>query len=177
MKVSAYMAQSLDGYIAGINGELDWLENVANPDGSDFGFSEFMSTVDVLLMGRNTFEKVASFDFWPYKKHVYVASSSLQSIPDEFADKASLISGSVAVMLDKLSSQGIESVYIDGGLLIQSALRANVLDELTITTMPILLGSGIKLFGDLENQVALELVHSEVLLNQMVKTRYRVAPT
>ncbi|WP_338155261.1 dihydrofolate reductase family protein [Vibrio metschnikovii] len=177
MKVSAYIAQSLDGYIAGINGELDWLENVANPDGSDFGFSEFMSTVDVLLMGRNTFEKVASFGFWPYKKRVYVASSSLQSIPDEFADKASLISGSVAVMLDKISSQGIESVYIDGGLLIQSALRANVLDELTITTMPILLGSGIKLFGDLENQVALELVHSEVLLNQMVKTRYRVAPT
>ncbi|EOB4247431.1 dihydrofolate reductase family protein, partial [Vibrio metschnikovii] len=63
------------------------------------------------------------------------------------------------------------------GLLIQSALRANVLDELTITTMPILLGSGIKLFGDLDNQVALELVHSEVLLNQMVKTRYLVAPT
>ncbi|EGR2590827.1 dihydrofolate reductase family protein [Vibrio mimicus] len=177
MKVSAYIGQSIDGYIAGINGELDWMQDVSNPEGSDFGFSEFMSTVDALLMGRNTFEKVASFGFWPYNKPVYVASNSLRMLPAEFEDKASLISGSVKEMLDALSSRGIKTVYIDGGLLIQSALRAKVLTEITITTLPTILGSGIKLFGHLDNSVKLRLVSSEIVVGQMVKTHYTVAST
>ncbi|WP_255391611.1 dihydrofolate reductase family protein [Photobacterium atrarenae] len=174
MKVSAYMAQSLDGYIAGPNGELDWLEDIENPDESDFGFAEFMSSVDALLMGKHTFEKVASFGFWPYDKPVYVASNSLTSLPEELKDKATIVSGSFPDMLAHLESRDVSAVYIDGGQLIQSAIRHGVLRELTVTTMPVILGAGIPLFGPLESKVKLSLVNSEVLVGQMVKTRYQV---
>ncbi|UXI03900.1 dihydrofolate reductase family protein [Photobacterium sp. TY1-4] len=153
MKVSAYMAQSLDGYIAGPNGELDWLEDIENPEGSDFGFAEFMSTVDALLMGKHTFEKVASFGFWPYDKPVYVASNSLTSLPEELEDKVTIVSGSLSDMLAQLESRNVRSVYVDGGQLIQSALRHGVLREITVTTMPVILGDGISLFGPLESKV------------------------
>ena len=81
MTCYVYIAQSLDGYIAGPNGELDWLYEVENPDDSDFGYAEFIDQVDALVMGRNTFEMVLSFDVWPYTKPVYVASSTLESVP------------------------------------------------------------------------------------------------
>lgn len=174
MKVSAYMAQSLDGYIAGPNGELDWLEDIENPDESDFGFADFMATVDALLMGKHTFEKVASFGFWPYDKPVYVASNSLISLPEDLRDKASIVSGSLPDMLAHLESDNVRSVYIDGGQLIQSAIRHGVLRELTVTTMPVILGAGIPLFGPFASNVKLSLLGSEVLVGQMVKTRYQL---
>ncbi|MGF1767103.1 dihydrofolate reductase family protein [Enterovibrio makurazakiensis] len=174
MKIVAYMAQSLDGFIAGVNGELDWLETIENPEGSDFGFAEFMDSVDALLMGRNTFEKVLSFGMWPYNKPVYVASNSLLEVPEELACKAHIISGELQSMLSQMQQQGINTVYLDGGKLFQSALRSGVLNEMTITSVPVALGQGISLFGDLENQVQLKLESSEVLLNQLVKTKYRV---
>jgi dihydrofolate reductase len=83
-----YIAQSLDGYIAGPNGEIDWLEDIDNQGKSDFGYASFMKTIDALVMGRHTFEKVTSFDFWPYKKPVYVISKTLSKIPDHFRDSA-----------------------------------------------------------------------------------------
>lgn len=89
MKNRVYMAQSLDGFIAGPNGELDWLAAIDNPEGSDLGFAEFMASVDALLMGRNTFEVVAAFDAWPYDKPVFVASNSLKQLPEGLPAKLS----------------------------------------------------------------------------------------
>lgn len=69
-----YIATSLDGYIAGPNNDMDWLHQVPNPDGSDFGFADFMANIDALVMGRNTFEMVLSFGVeWPYNKPVFCA--------------------------------------------------------------------------------------------------------
>ncbi|MFL0810000.1 MAG: dihydrofolate reductase family protein [Agarilytica sp.] len=174
MKVVAYMAQSLDGYIAGPNGELEWLERIDNPEGSDLGFANFMSTIDVLLMGKNTFEKVASFGFWPYDKPVYVASNTLKHLPVELEGKAHILSGDLPSMLSQLEDKGISVVYIDGGLLIQSALKHDFLNEITVTTLPVILGQGISLFGLSSDALKLQLKSSEVLLNQLVKTRYEI---
>lgn len=174
MKTIVYIAQSLDGFIAGPNGELGWLECVNNPENSDFGFAQFMSGVDALLMGRNTFEKVASFDSWPYEKPVYVASQTLKALPSGFEDKAFLITGTLTSMLSSLALKGISSLYIDGGKLIQSALASNEIDELIITTVPIILGDGIRLFAKSEQPIALTLIRSEILLGQLVKNQYLV---
>ncbi|GAA5216475.1 dihydrofolate reductase family protein [Corallincola platygyrae] len=169
-----YIAQSLDGYIAGPNGELDWLEQIDNPTHDDFGFTEFMSQVDALIMGRNTYEKVLSFGQWPYDKPVYVASSQLTEIPETLNGKAFIVNGSPHQMLSKLKAEGHSAFYIDGGALIQSFIREDLIDELIITTVPVILGEGIRLFGHSEKSVRLKLTSSGVLLNQLVKTHYVV---
>jgi len=173
MKNYVYIAQSLDGFIAGPNGELDWLENIDNPEQDDFGFSTFMGEIDALIMGKNTFQKVLSFGMWPYAKPVFVASNSLLEIPSSVEGKASLVKGTPKSMTVELNQKGFEKLYIDGGALIQSYLKEDLIDELIITTVPILLGGGIPLFGFLPAQIQLELIESEVLLQQLVRTRYK----
>ena len=153
-----YIAQSLDGYIAGPNGELEWLEQVDNPDKSDFGFSAFVDSIDALVMGRNTYEKVLSFGFWPYQKPVFVMSRTLTHIAPELTDKAFLLNTTPQEAVEALKSKGHNSLYIDGGLLIQSFLREGLIDEMIITTFPVLLGDGIRLFGALPSQLNLKLL-------------------
>lgn len=169
-----YVAQSLDGYLAGPRGELDWLDAIDNPDGSDFGFADFLSGVDALVMGRNTFEKVATFEVWPYDKPVFVASGTLSALPARFGARAFLIGGSPAEIVEQLHARALRRLYIDGGMLIQSFLRAGLIDELIVTTIPVLLGDGIPLFGRLPASVRLRLLSAEVLVNQLVRSHYRV---
>ena len=169
-----YIAQSLDGYIAGPNGELEWLEQIDNPEKSDFGFAEFMGAVDALVMGRHTFEKVVSFGFWPYDKPVFVMSRTLTTIPPDLSDKAFLLSSEPRETVETLNAKGYNNLYIDGGLLIQSFLRAGLINELIVSTLPVLLGDDIKHFGHLPSMLKLKLLNSETLVNQMVKTRYQV---
>jgi dihydrofolate reductase len=169
-----YIAQSIDGFIAGPNGELDWLEDIDNPEQSDFGFSAFMEGIDALLMGKNTFEKVLTFGVWPYERPVFVASNTLAELPPEVEGKAFLISGSIQDMMTALRDKGHKNLYIDGGALIQSCLAENLIDSLIVTTVPVLLGQGIPLFGFLPTPIKLKLVDSEILLNQLVKTHYQV---
>jgi dihydrofolate reductase len=173
MKSIVYIAQSLDGFIAGPDGELDWLQDIDNPEGSDFGFSACMESIDALIMGRNTFEVVVTFDFWPYTKPVFVASSSRKEIPSSLKDKAFLIQGTPKEMVAAMQAKGYSRLYVDGGILIQSFLKTGLIDELTVTTIPVLLGSGIRLFGHLEERIKLKLVNSEILANQLIKTTYQ----
>ena len=174
MKNYVYIAQSLDGYIAGPNGELDWLEDIDNPEQNDLGFSAFMNTVDALVMGKNTFDKVLTFGMWPYEKPVFVASGSLSSLPSNMEGKAFIIKSTPEDMVKVLNEKGYKKLYIDGGALIQSFLNENLINELIITTVPVLLGEGIPLFGSLPKRVKLKLVGSEVLLNQLVKIHYHI---
>lgn len=174
MKNYVYIAQSIDGYIAGPNGELDWLDEIDNPENDDFGFVDFMNQIDALVMGRNTFEKVLSFGMWPYSKPVYVVSSSLKNIPENLSEKAFLINSSPIKIINSLKKNGFQNLYIDGGILIQSFLASELIDKLIITTIPVLLGGGIPLFGRLDNRVKLKLESSKMLVNQLVKTLYSV---
>ena len=167
-----YIATSLDGFIATTEGGTEWLEDIPNPEGSDFGFSDFIARVDAILMGRATFEKVLSFGQWPYTKPVFVLSSRLESVPPELGSKARIVRGELVGVIEDLTSQGFENLYVDGGRLIQSLLRENLIDELIITRVPKLLGSGIPLFGELKQAVEFSHVETEVLENYLVKSRY-----
>lgn len=169
-----YIAQSLDGYIAGPNGELDWLASIDNPEGDDFGFAGFMAGIDAIVMGRNTFEKVQSFGNWPYEKPVFVLSHDLTRVPAALDGKVSLMQGNPTEVEGELKRQGFHRLYIDGGQTIQQFLRAGLINELIVTTIPVLLGKGIPLFGSLDESIKLELLHSQTLLGQLVMSRYRL---
>lgn len=172
MKTYVYIAQSLDGFIADKNGNLDWLNEIPNPDNDDFGFAEFIDQIDAIVMGRKTFEKVATFGVWPYTKPVYVVSSTLNALPENYSGKAEILNLAPYDILEELKSRGMNNFYIDGGALIQSFLSQDLIDELIITTIPILLGGGISLFGNLEKPLNLKFIKLEVLQNSLIKSYY-----
>jgi len=167
-----YIATSLDGFIATVDGGIDWLNDIPNPENSDFGFSEFMSGIDALVMGRNTFEKVLSFGFWPYEKPVFVLSNTLQSIPEKYKKKAELINGDVKDIVKELNSRGFLNLYIDGGKVIQGFLREDLIDEMFITLVPVLLGDGIPLFGKLPQHLDFRNTGTKDLNDILVKNHY-----
>lgn len=169
-----YIAASLDGYIADKNGGLDWLNAVPNPDNQDLGWSLFMDRIDALVMGRNTFETVCGFEGdWPYPKPVFVLSNSMTEIAEKYNDKADLVSGPLSQVLNTINAKGFSNLYIDGGKTIQSFLEADLVDELIVTQIPILLGSGVPLYGKLANPLTFEHVGTKVHLKAMVQSHYR----
>ena len=167
-----YIAKSLDGFIATEDGGMDWLSDIPNPEGSDFGFSEFMAKVDAILMGRITFEQVLSFGVWPYEKPVYVLSTKLSGVPGDLEGKAHIISGELEEVIGELVEKGIKNLYIDGGQVIQSFLKADKIDEIILTTVPVLLGSGIPLFKDTGGLKKFRHLETAILNNSLVKSHY-----
>ena len=172
MKNFVYIAQSLDGFIAKADGDIKWLDEFPNPDGGDFGFADFMSGVDCILMGRKTFEKVQSIGYWPYNKPVYVVSNTLKNVNETYEKKAFLIKGTPLEMLELLESKGYKTSYIDGGKLIQSFLKEDLIDSMIITTIPTILGDGIPLFDKIGRELKWKLVESQVLNKYAVKSEY-----
>ena len=169
-----YIATSLDGYISDKDDGLEWLKMIPNPDKLDFRWADFMNRIDAMVMGRNTFEKVCSFDCdWPYTKPVFVLSSSLKSLSEEYSGKAEIIEGHLSDVLKTIKSKGYKNLYIDGGVTVQNFLKEDLIDEMIITVIPILLGGGTPLFAELPKQMEFECIKSEVLLNALVQTQYR----
>ena len=174
MKCSIYIATSLDGFIATKEGSVDFLNEIDNPTNDDFGFFKFMESIDALIMGKNTFDFVAQYaDDWIYTKPVYVLSSTLKEIPNVLKGKAFLVNSDIETLLSNLLNKGMNNFYIDGGKMIQSFLKKDLIDEMTITQIPTLLGEGIPLFGNCEIK-KFELIKSEVLINQLVKSHYQI---
>ncbi|MGF1909423.1 dihydrofolate reductase family protein [Vibrio kasasachensis] len=168
-----YIATSLDGYIADKNNQIDWLHSIPNPEGSDFGFADFMSDIDALVMGRNTFEMVVSFDCeWPYTKPVYVLSNTMKSVPEGYQEKAFLINGEIEDIVEQLNRRGLNRLYIDGGKTIQGFLKKDLIDELIITTIPIVLGGGIPLFADLVAPLQFKHLSSTRYVDSLVKNHF-----
>ncbi|QDT96095.1 dihydrofolate reductase family protein [Gimesia aquarii] len=178
MKASVYIATSLDGFIARENGELDWLpgsDGQSDPDGEDYGYHEFMDSVDALVMGRNTFELVLSFGEWPYgSKRVIVLSSKPLPIPSHLPPTVESTSCSPSDLVQKLSDEGLKHLYIDGGKTIQSFLNAGLIQELIITKVPVLIGSGISLFGPLDKDKKLQHIETLTYENGFVQSRYEL---
>lgn len=138
------------------------------------GYFAFMERIDALLMGRRTFEKVCSFDIdWPYNKPVYVLSNSLAEVPKELQDKVILVKGELDEVLRHINSQNLHRLYIDGGQLIQSFIAENKIDEMIITSIPVLLGGGVRLFGETAHEQWLKLERSVVYNNQIVQNHYK----
>ncbi len=136
------------------------------------GYHTFMSQIDALIMGRNTFETVCNFDIgWPYDKPVFVLSNTLTHLP-KFSDKAELVKGDLSDVLNKIHARGLMNLYIDGGKTIQSFLREDLIDEMTITVIPYLLGGGIPLFSSLSTSLLFECIQSQIYLEKIVQNTF-----
>jgi dihydrofolate reductase len=167
-----YIATSIDGYIATSDGGIEWLHEQPNPDNCDYGYSEFISNIDALVMGRHTFEKVMTFYEWPYDKKVFVLSTMLSEVSADMIGKVEFITGTPYEVQSSIRAKGFDNLYIDGGQVVQSFLAADLIDELIITRIPILLGNGIPLFGDLAQPLKLVHNHTKVYDNALVKSFY-----
>lgn len=175
MQVSVYIAVTLDGFIARTSGGLDFLDDVNKPpEGEDYGYKAFMDSIDALVMGRNSFEKVVSFGVWPYEKPVIVMSQTLKRIPEGYEERAELFAGSPQEVVAKLELEGLKRVYLDGGKLVQSFLREDLVTDMIISRVPVLIGQGIPLFGSLANDVKLEHLSTQSFITGLVQSEYRV---
>lgn len=169
-----FIAQSLDGYIADKNGDIDWLNTIPNPNHIDMGYKQLMENIQAIVMGRVTFETVSKFDGpWPYNKPVYVLSNTLKVVPKPYKGKVFLLSGKPAEVVHYLRQKNYHKLYIDGGTTIQQFLQAKLINELIITTIPILLGGGYTLFGELTTPLHLQHLKTTVFLNQIVQSHYK----
>ena len=176
-KVSVYIATSLDGFIARENGDIDWLDAMDDlvPPGEDCGYYSFMKSVDALVMGRNSYEKVLTFGDWPYgETPVTVMSSQPIEFPDQVPASIRHSAEKPQQLCERLSQEGVKHIYIDGGNTIQRFLAAGLVDELTITLIPVLLGSGIPLFGPLPTDVSLKCVAAKAYEFGFVQLHYTV---
>ncbi len=180
MKISVYIATSVDGFIARENGDLDWLpgsdgETVPDSDNEDYGYNAFMESIDVLVMGRKTYESVISFGQWPYEnKRVIVLSSTLSHLSENLPDSVELKSCPPQELALELGQSGAKHLYIDGGLTIQKFLDAGLIDEIIITTVPVLIGSGIPLFGPLHRDKKLQHIETRSYKNGFVQSKYKI---
>jgi dihydrofolate reductase len=173
MNASTFIATSLDGFIARANGALDWLP--AN-GGEPHGYDEFMATVDALVIGRKTFETVLGFDAWPYgTKPVVVLSSRPADIVAPVAAVCEAMDATPHDVVTRLAARGMRHVYIDGGVTIQRFLAAGLIQRMIITRIPVLLGSGIPLFGFLGHDVHFTHVATRSFASGLVQSEYVVA--
>jgi len=177
IKVSTFVATSLDGFIARKDGGIDWLSpsHVTIPQEEDCGFVDFMNSVDAVVMGRNTFEQVLTFDKWVYgEAPLRVASSRSVKIPPHLQRTVSSSQKQPSELLARFLREGKKHIYVDGGLTIRSFLREDLLDELTITIVPIVLGEGKPLFAAIGKDVLLEHVATKTFDFGYVQLKYRV---
>ncbi|QXJ19734.1 dihydrofolate reductase [Actinomadura graeca] len=168
---AVFIATSLDGYIARADGDIEWLTSRGEQAG-DAGYEEFAAGVDTLVLGRASYEKVLTFGAWPYEgMRVVVLSTRL---PQDADPRVTVVRDMDALMED-LAAHGARRVYADGGQVVQSFLRADLVDELTVTTVPVLLGGGLPLFGALDRDVDLAHRSTRVLGGGLVQSTYAVA--
>ncbi|WP_026954905.1 dihydrofolate reductase family protein [Algoriphagus vanfongensis] len=168
-----FIATSLDGFIADLNGGIEWLDTFPEINQIDTGYHSFTSEIDALVMGRNTFETVCGFDIdWPYQKPVFVLSKTLGEIPEKYQGKAELVHGELKEALAQIHQKGYGRLYIDGGKTIQSFLQQDLIDEIVITVIPVLLGKGIPLFGELDQALIFECKSTKLFLEKIVQNRF-----
>jgi dihydrofolate reductase len=179
MKLSVFVGTSLDGFIARRNGTYDFLPT----DGGDSnGYNEFIATVDAIIIGRKTFETVLAFPQWPYGKRRIVVLSSraidFSSLRKRLPPGAVVeqMSGSPVQIASRLASSGAQHAYVDGGITIQGFLCAGLIQRITITRVPVLIGEGIPLFASLPRDVKLRHIATQTYSSGLVKSEYEVVP-
>ena len=172
MRASVFIGTSLDGFIAREDGALDWLPV---DGGEPHGYDEFIATVDALVIGRNTYNTVLSFNGWPYgAKPVFVLSTRTVA-PAPAGAIVDQMSGEPLEIVSTLGRRGIQHIYVDGGITIQRFLRAGLIQRLIITRVPVLIGTGIPLFGPLERDIVLQHISTRQFTSGLVQSEYRIA--
>lgn len=173
-KASVFIATSLDGFIAREDGGIDWLPTDSE-GGEDYGYNSFIETIDAIVMGRNTYELVLTFDEWYYGEiPLFVLTTKGVDIPARLSKTVSQMSGNPNEIVQKLAEKGYHNLYVDGGKTILGFLNAGLIDEMTITTIPVLIGSGIALFGSTDHDIHLEHIENNSFPNGLVQHKYRV---
>jgi dihydrofolate reductase len=172
MTVSAFVGTSLDGFIARLNGEYDFLPA---DGGEPHGFEEFLASVDAIVLGRKTFASVLPLRPWPYgDKPVIVLSSRRLDLPSVAGVKLQQMADPPEQIVSQLAADGVRRLYVDGGITIQGFLRAGLVQRLIITRVPVLIGEGIPLFGALPHDVRLRHVATQQYATGLVKSEYQV---
>lgn len=170
-----FIATSLDGFIARSDGDIAWLLERDKAD-EDHGYDAFIADIDIILMGRGTFEKMQDVRPWPYTRPVVVLSSTMaqSDLPDDLVEKVRVANKAPEDAMRMLENAGHRKVYVDGGLLIQSFLRADLIADMVITFVPVLLGEGRRLFGKVGADISLRLEGTQSFPSGLVQCRYRI---
>lgn len=169
-RCSVFIATSVDGYIARRDGSIDWLSSVER-EGEDYGYKKFVDTVDTIVLGRNTYDFISREAAWPFAgKRVVV----LTHRPSAAKHGEGFFSGKPEALLEQLGKKGAKSVYVDGGNAVRGFLAAGLIDQLTISVVPLVLGSGIPLFGEGVAENSLVLEESRAFSTGLMQLRYRV---
>ena len=175
MTVSVFVGVSVDGFLARPNGDLDFLPAGG---GEPHGYDEFIASVDALVIGRNTFEKVLTFEPWPYgdKRVVVLSHRPIDLSPVRGAAVVvEQMSGPPADIVSQLAASGAHHLYVDGGITIQEFLRAGLVQRLVITRVPVLIGDGIPVFGALPRDIPLQHVATRHYPSGLVQSEYQVS--
>lgn len=178
---AVFIATSIDGFLARACGSVDWLDPIqsaAAAAGDDLGYQAFYSSVDVVLIGRKTYNTVRQFPEWPYatKRCLVLTHGELGSDiprrPNGEAFSVEAVSGEPEHILAQLWEQDVQRVYIDGGATIQSFQAAGFVDDLTVSVVPVILGDGIPLFQRGSEQ-QFQLINSVTSCTGLVQMKWR----
>lgn len=174
MKTSVFVGTSVDGFIARRDHTFAFLSAGGEFDGDGNGYNAFFATVDGLVMGRTTYDVMAALPTWFYgTKPVFVLSHrEIGAAPAGAVVER--VSGLPAAILAELAARGHRHVYIDGGVTIQQFLRAGLVNRIVVTQVPVLIGTGIPLFGPVDHDILLEHVATRVIGGAAVQSEYRV---
>lgn len=190
MKCSVFIAPSVDGYIATEDGGVGWLET-AGKELSDeessselmkqanMSFQNYIKTVDCMIMGSNLMEVISNFNLtpeqWPYgDTRIIVLSTTQTKPPENLTTKVEMYAGAIPELIKQLEREGYKHAYIDGGKIITLFLSLELIDEMTLTIAPVLLGSGVPLFGKLSKQIILVDAQATAFPNNFIELKYKV---
>lgn len=170
-KLIIYIAMSLDGYIATESDDLSFL-SLVEQENEDYGYGDFVKTVDTVIVGRKTYDKVLSmgYEFPHANKESYIITRT----PKASIGSIQFYTGDLKVLVDKLKQQAGGHIYCDGGAqIIHELLNGKLVDELIISVIPILLGGGVRLFKDGRPAHKLELVAVKQFEKGLAQLHYK----
>jgi len=169
-KIILYIAMSLDGYIAKPNDDLSFL-SIVETEGEDYGYADFVATVDTVIIGRKTYEWVTNQVEFPHAdKTAYVITRT----PRSNRGKTFFYTGDLTELIRKLKSEPGKNIFCDGGAeIVNELLKNNLIDELIISVIPILVGEGTRLFKEGRPERILKLISTKTFDSGLVQLRYQ----
>jgi len=173
-RIKLYIAISLNGKIANSDGSVDWLENIPNPEKTDYGYAGFFKSVDATIQGNNTYNQVIGWGIdFPYKgKKNYVLTKKQNVKNTEFVE---FISENPVDFIKRLKEENGNDIWlIGGGQTNTLVLNAGLLDEIIVFVMPVILSGGIELFDTFPKEIHLKLLETKSYSSGVVEMKYVV---